>query len=467
MHSQASKSLEKDGRNNGRRIVFRQHSRAHHDDSKRAPSALPSPHSTSMLLESTDEMNITSNDPHNVVKNKGLPPRLTKLIRPSPANNESRCPFGFSLYWDGDASEEDGTGLWYFCADGTGCKSHRGHLKKNPEDVKLSYRTVPPSELEYARQSMALNAETAIVQPLVAHRTGITLSQDQLRHCAGRSTEGGALDAITGSAGSVATHQSPVERLVQYLRNEQSLDFILLVHDNTATKLLTITRTGRNRGGSEHNAYCPNDADADTLSYAESIRKSLGLSGNTKLLLGAAWASHQQQRMFSMFPEALCADVTMGTNAEKRPLLVMTSKTSENKIVRVFQALMPSQCRWIFDWCFCEAFVKLYGVKAVERNKIILTDGDSQMYSPLVDLANDCQSSWHNSRHMLCMWHLINRGLKHQHLSEGRLTSLGKAQFGAVQNWMYSLSDSPETSEEFDLSLKLVCSTRSLAAMKC
>jgi hypothetical protein len=139
----------------------------------------------------------------------------------------------------------------------------------------------------------------------------------------------------------------------------QILDFILLFHENTATKLLTIARTGRNRGGSELNAYCPNDTDADTLSYAESIRKSLGLSGNTKLLLGAAWASHQQQRMFSMFAETLCADVAMGTNAEKRPLLVMTSLTSENKIVQVFQALTPSQCQWIIDWCFCEAFVKL------------------------------------------------------------------------------------------------------------
>ena len=103
----------------------------------------------------------------------------------------------------------------------------------------------------------------------------------------------------------------------------------MLFHENTATKLLTIARTGRNRGGSEHNAYCPNDTDADTLSYAESIRKSLGLSGNTKLLLGAAWASHQQQRMFSMFPETLCADVTMGTNAEKRPLRRLRTKLFE------------------------------------------------------------------------------------------------------------------------------------------
>jgi len=54
------------------------------------------------------------------------------------------------------------------------------------------------------------------------------------------------------------------------------------------------------------------------------------------------------------------------------------------------------------------------------------------------------------------MWHLINRGLKHSHLSDGRLSALGKAQFASVQQWMYSLSDYPETSDEFDISLKLL-----------
>jgi hypothetical protein len=40
-------------------------------------------------------------------------------------------------------------------------------------------------------------------------------------------------------------------------------------------------------------------------------------------------------------------------------------------------------------------------------------------------------------------------------LSDGRLSALGKAQFEAVQQLMYSLSDYPETSDEFDMSLKL------------
>ena len=416
---------------------FCQHSRAH-DDKK-------------VLLRNNDNENENDNNHNNQFKSSC---RSSKRIRPSAANKESICPFAFSLYWEpNDGLEDNVAGRWYFCADGTGCKSHEGHQKKDPADVRLSYHTVPPLELELSRQCISLNSEPAIVQALIVERTGISLSSDQLRRCSGTRGNQVGSDGTT----SVDLGQSPAERLVHYLRNEESLDYILLVHDNTATRLLTITRTGRNRGSSsEHNHYCPRETDASTLSYAESVRKALGLSGNTKLLLGAAWASKQQKRMFGMFPETLCADVTMGTNAEKRPLLVMTAKTSENQIVRVFQAFLPSQCRWIFDWCFRDAFVQLHGSTSVERNQIILTDGDLQMYSPLVDLIGDRGSPWRNSKHMLCMWHLINRGLKHSHLSDGRLSALGKAQFAAVQQWMYSLSDYPETSDEFDISLKLL-----------
>ena len=286
---------------------FCQHSRAH-DDKK-------------VLLRNNDNENENDNNHNNQFKSSC---RSSKRIRPSAANKESICPFAFSLYWEpNDGLEDNVAGRWYFCADGTGCKSHEGHQKKDPADVRLSYHTVPPLELELSRQCISLNSEPAIVQALIVERTGISLSSDQLRRCSGTRGNQVGSDGTT----SVDLGQSPAERLVHYLRNEESLDYILLVHDNTATRLLTITRTGRNRGSSsEHNHYCPREADASTLSYAESVRKALG------------------KRMFGMFPETLCADVTMGTNAEKRPLLVMTAKTSENQIVRVFQAFLPSQC---------------------------------------------------------------------------------------------------------------------------
>ena len=168
-----------------------------------------------------------------------------------------------------------------------------------------------------AQQSIALNSEPAIGQALVEFRTKFTLSSNQLRHCASKSAEDNTI--IDTAALGVATHQFPAERLVEYLRKESDLNFILLIHENTATKLLTNTRIGKVRGTNEQSAYCPNITDANTLSCAESVRKLLGLSGNTKLLLGAALVFVQQQRMFFIFPETLCADVTMGTNAEKRP----------------------------------------------------------------------------------------------------------------------------------------------------
>jgi hypothetical protein len=143
-------------------------------------------------------------------------------------------------------------------------------------------------ELELSRQCISLNSEPAIVQALIVEQTGISLSSDQLRRCSG--TQG--IQVGSDGTTSVDLGQSPAERLVHYLRNEESLDYILHVHNNTATWLLTITRTGRNRGSSsEHNLYCPRETDASTLSYAELVRKALGLSGNMKLLLGALFSN--------------------------------------------------------------------------------------------------------------------------------------------------------------------------------
>jgi hypothetical protein len=181
---------------------------------------------------------------------------VTKRIRPSTANNELRCPFGFSLYWDGEEEgSQDCAGSWYFCAEGTGCKFDQGHENKMSQDVKLSYLTVPHAELAYARECMPLNSEPAFVQAMITECTRITLFECQLR-CASRA------EGSTKAAGE-DIQRSPAERLVNYLQNEESLDFILLVHENTATRLLAISR-----GTTELNEYCSSETDANTMSYA-------------------------------------------------------------------------------------------------------------------------------------------------------------------------------------------------------
>jgi hypothetical protein len=168
---------------------FCQHSRAH-DDKK------------DLLRNNIDDNdNENENDDNNNSNQSKSSSRSSKRIRPSAANKESICPFAFSLYWEpNDGLEDDVAGRWYFCADGTGCKSHEGHQKKEPADVRLSYHTVPQLELELSRQCISLNSEPAIVQALIVERTGIFLSSDQLRRCAGtrENQVGGGGTSVAG-----------------------------------------------------------------------------------------------------------------------------------------------------------------------------------------------------------------------------------------------------------------------------
>ena len=99
---------------------FCQHSRAHDNKKDLLRNK----------IDDNDNDNENNNDDNNINQYKSSG-RSSKRIRPSAANKESICPFAFSLYWEpNDGLNDNVAGRWYFCADGTGCKSHEGHQKR-------------------------------------------------------------------------------------------------------------------------------------------------------------------------------------------------------------------------------------------------------------------------------------------------------------------------------------------------
>ncbi|KAI2508130.1 hypothetical protein MHU86_6303 [Fragilaria crotonensis] len=137
---------------------------------------------------------------------------------------------------------------------------------------------MPPSELNTSdlmsaqQSSMALahNSESDIVQPLIRHCTGIYLACPM-----------------------ISSSRDNGKKVVDH-----------------------------HKDSSKQNEFSLNDTDtADTLSYAESIRRLHGLSSeDTKILLmGLHHGLHgtkQWQQMYVMFPETLYVDEAMGTIPE-------------------------------------------------------------------------------------------------------------------------------------------------------
>jgi hypothetical protein len=83
--------------------------------------------------------------------------------------------------------------------------------------------------------------------------------------------------------------------------------------------------------------------------YIQSVIKGLDL-GDGQFLLAVAWVTSDAVRYHEMFPSVLGEDVVFGTNQEKRPLMRGTGKSAENKNLPLFNAFLPSQQRWVFDW---------------------------------------------------------------------------------------------------------------------
>eukprot|EP00979_Chaetoceros_neogracilis_P013080 scaffold3655_cov260-Chaetoceros_neogracile.AAC.12 len=60
-------------------------------------------------------------------------------------------------------------------------------------------------------------------------------------------------------------------------------------------------------------------------------RKANDLGEEHKVVVSFAWAHNEEARLFSMFPEFSCVDLTFGTNREHRPLLIFSSMSGFKK----------------------------------------------------------------------------------------------------------------------------------------
>ena len=101
-------------------------------------------------------------------------------------------------------------------------------------------------------------------------------------------------------------------------------------------------------------------------------------------------------------------DVTFGLNAEKRPTFRVSSKTSDNQNLPHFNAHIPSQQRWVFDWLVGDALPILLDAKALKKTSIILTDQDAQLVGTLLStLDMKADNKYGHARNRLCIFHKV------------------------------------------------------------
>ena len=120
-------------------------------------------------------------------------------------------------------------------------------------------------------------------------------------------------------------------------------------------------------------------------------------------------------RLTRIHPESWQADTTHGTNNEKKELFTVPSLDGNNKGFNVCRAYIPNAQTWVFSLLFNECLSVFLGPTIMSRNRLVLTDGATNEYLPLI-LATGKQSSFPNTVHGLCYYYLGVLGwLKHVH----------------------------------------------------
>lgn len=395
--------------------------------------------------------------------------RKTKTHRP--LTKEERCPFEFAIFWDSKLS------LWYFFLEGPGCAIHKGHCRKKLEEVRQLANNVPEDEMDIAKDLLSQHVPSMAIRSLVETRTGIQLSADQLRKVRTKLRD---VSLLTGASSQNHT-STAADRLLNNLQESSTMSFVALFADYESN-LMTVPKVRSLRqqktsavvemlyenidtnAGSQIpvrtivNNVTLGDATESPISFANTVRNALKISGMpTKILLAVAWTSDESQRLSEMFPEVTSSDVTEKSNAEKRPLLMDVSLTSENKTFINTWAFLPSKASWVFEWYTSVAKPTLHSRRTIKMNQLNLTDEDPLEYEAFMRHSGP-NKLYENAMSRLCAWHKNNRNLRKgsQASSITKLGPRGQNEFKAIEKWIYSLTDNIESAAEAAMSLLMM-----------
>lgn len=389
------------------------------------------------------------------------PTKLKKFRAQRPLKGEEdTCKCQFKVFFDPTSNR------WYLPKRQGGNASHLGHPRKDPELVRVRATAVGVQATEDAIMQLKEHINSNQVSGYIDQKTGMTLEYHQIRHINKKRLQKQMLINLEKIDGNVPEGElSCAEKLINNLTANPKYSFVVLYgqyHDNR----LTICQRSKKASSPATQEVIENDTLDDgqesPATQSDKIRKALHIQGSGQILLGCAWTNEAAQRRLEMFPEFIAADVTKGTNAEKRPLLLACGKDSSNHTFTSTWFFLPSEGRWVFDWAFGQAMPALHQQQTLARNRLFITDEDRQEYEAFTNLSIAVDGGpYPNSVHRLCAFHKNMRNCSQHTEFVGLIAELrnhdteGWIEWKVHEKWLWNLCRYVETHEEAELSSRL------------
>jgi len=393
-----------------------------------------------------------------------------KTNRPLKSCSET-CKFKFACFWSFRHHR------WYLPKKQAGCASHNGHPKHEVDQVGVIASTIGLEEDELAQQLAGNHVSMSLIASIIESRIGVGLDYKQVyRRNKERLKRQLLLDfaSIFDSTGEPRpdenVNHTPAEKLIWRCSANPKITYTV-AYGQYDDNRLTICQRSKRPGQPYVDIVNIDPSELEdpvdsAATFAEKVRDALSIQGTGQILLGFAWTTDEATRKFNMFPEFTCSDVTMKSNAEKRPLLLLCGKDSYNKAFTHTWAFLPSQSKWVFDWFFGFAVPKVHNLYpgTLTRNFINITDEDPQACSSFRNLCGgfDSWKVYPLSRHRLCAFHKLNRNFTrgpelYPLITQRRNADIGAGlEFDMITKWLWAFIKQYETQAEADHSMALL-----------
>lgn len=382
---------------------------------------------------------------HDPSKSKGI--RKTSTHRPT--RKEDLCPFRFNIHWFEEKQ------LWGIKA-GLGVRCHKGHMCLDKENVKvLGTRALPPQALEFCMDALRSDATPGMIKAYAKQNHNVTLSSSKIEYWQ---------RLVNPKRGE---HTSAASSLIQSLKDAGDISFVAL-YDDPSSSLLRVKKPSRGEQTRLQSAlYSSRETEptlvsernlqenTNAMKYVCPVRDSMCLDDGQLMLLALIWNQDKEYRLGCLNPDVFAVDVTEQTNSEKRPFIMFAGITGNNETFSLCRGFLPSQQRWVFDWFFGTAVPFLIPSVVLNRNRMMLTDGDEKEYNSFLASLDE---HYPNSCHHLCTWHLLDRGLRRSAImglcSHENMCNDGVVAFKAIKLWIQSWFTTLETEMEYKHSFK-------------
>jgi hypothetical protein len=313
-----------------------------------------------------------------------------------PTTKEDQCTHWFPTYFDKQANR------YYVRKHGGCCWEHCRHSQEDTDLMLDGKKDVPEDKLKTAKSMLERHIPTSMVKEWLHLETGINLPTDSIK-----AIRHSVMISKFTSGDDSDNNATAAQKLLAMLEKDEGTEYCYLSASyDLAKDLVTVVKTRQSKKGKSTEAM--RILDEEAKDHVKNVIKGLGL-GDGQILLAVAWITKESKKYHKKYPFLLGQDGTFRTNAEKRALERLVSKSLNNNNLPIVNSFTPSRARWVYDWLWGDAYPYLVDLLSLLLTELILYDQDEQNIGASESQLsmNEEESKYGDAKRRICKWHKV------------------------------------------------------------